>query len=432
MDNSTNIGINEKGHLTIAGVDTTELAKEHATPLFVIDEQYVRNAMSLYRDSIDTYYNGKGLVCYASKALSCKQMYRIAKDENIGIDAVSIGEIHTALAVDFDAGKICYHGNNKTQPELEYAVKHNIGRIVIDNFNEIEMLNKVAEEQGKIQTVHLRLSPGIDAHTHDFIKTGCIDSKFGFAIELGTALKAVEHTIKQPNLKLVGVHCHIGSQIFDLEPFEHAAEVMLGFIAEAKEKTGAVISELNLGGGFGVRYTEKDDPKPFDYYMKNVSSVVASKCKELGLDMPFIIIEPGRSIVANAGITLYTVGGVKDIENVRTYVSIDGGMTDNIRYALYQSEYEFVIANKADKPKDKTVAIAGRCCESGDLLAKSASLQTCEAGDILATLVTGAYNYSMSNNYNRVLKPAVVFVNEGKSYVGVSRETLDDIIRNDV
>ncbi|MEG1028134.1 MAG: diaminopimelate decarboxylase, partial [Oscillospiraceae bacterium] len=359
--------------------------------------------------------------------------YRIAKEEGLGIDVVSAGELYTALTVGFDTSKICYHGNNKTEFELNYAIDSDVLYIVCDNIEELYTINKIGEEKNKKVNVLLRVTPGVDAHTHDFIQTGKVDSKFGFAIELGYAMEAVELALKLPNINLEGLHCHIGSQIFDIEPFTHTAEVMLDFINQVKQKTNHTFKTLNLGGGFGIKYTCKDDPVPYESYMEKVSEVVKNLCQKANIDTPFIIIEPGRSIVGNAGTTLYRVGSVKEIKGIRTYVSVDGGMTDNIRYALYEAEYEFLIANKANLKKDTVVTIAGRCCESGDLLGKDIPLQKCEKGDILASFATGAYNYSMSSNYNRVLKPAVVFVKkDGDSYIAVNRETFEDLIRNDI
>lgn len=429
---SENLSVNEKGNLAIGGVDCLSLVKEYGTPLYVMDENQIRKACQMYKSSIDNFYNGAGLVCYASKAFSCKQIYRIAKEEGIGVDVVSQGELYTAMSVDFDPKKICYHGNNKTRQELTYALECGVSRIVVDSIAELSLLDEIAGEMSKTAGILLRLSPGVDAHTHDFIKTGKNDSKFGFSIELGMAMEVVKLAIQKKNLKLIGIHCHIGSQIFDLEPFEHTAEVMLSFIAKVKQETGYEITELNLGGGFGIKYTEQDDPVAYDSYMKSVSVVVKETCTKLGIQQPFVIIEPGRSIVGSAGVTLYEVGNIKEIPGIRTYVSVDGGMTDNIRYALYGSEYEFLIANRANESRIEKVTIAGRCCESGDLLAKDTMIQKCVPGDILAALATGAYNYSMSSNYNRTLKPAVVFVKDGKSYLGVKRETLEDIVRNDI
>ena len=429
---SKNLAVNEKGHLTIGGLDTVELAKEYGTPLYVMDEDLIREHCRSFRRSMEKYYDGAGLVCYASKAFSCKAMYRIAKEEGIGIDVVSAGELYTAACVDFPMDKVCYHGNNKTEFELRMAIEHKVGRIIVDNIYELELLNQLAAEAGVKARIMYRIKPGVDAHTHDFVKTGQIDSKFGFALETGEAFEAIEKALSLENIEFVGVHCHIGSQIFDIDPFVEAANVMLGLIEQVKKELGHEITELNLGGGFGIKYTESDTPVPYENYMEKVSETVKALCKEKGLKLPFILIEPGRSIVAPAGITLYTVGGIKEIPNIRTYVSVDGGLGDNPRYALYKSEYDFVVANKADKAKDSVVTVAGRCCESGDLLGEGVELQSVEVGDTLAVLATGAYNYSMSSNYNRVPKPPVLMVSAGNVKVAVKRETLEDVVRNDV
>ncbi len=428
----SNFSVNEDGNLTIGGVDTVSLAKEYGTPLYVMDEDVIRRNCRLYKDSMDRFYGGNGMVCYASKAFSCKHIYRVAMDEGLGIDVVSMGELYTAMQAGFPTDKVFYHGNNKSYEELKYALENKVYRIVVDSFEELAMLDELARELGTTANIFLRLTPGVDAHTHDFITTGKVDSKFGFAIELGYAMDVVKKAITLDNIKVCGIHCHIGSQIFDIEPFEHTAKVMLGFIADVKKETGYIINELNLGGGFGIKYTQNDDPVPYESYMEKVSIAVKDTCKALGIDTPFIVIEPGRSIVGSAGITLYTVGGVKEIKGIRTYVAVDGGMTDNIRYALYDARYEFTVANKANLPKDNTVTIAGRCCESGDLIGKDVPLQSACKGDILASFATGAYNYSMSSNYNRTLKPAVVMVKDKASKVVVKRETLEDVVRNDV
>lgn len=426
------LGINQAGHLTFAGADTVDLAKEFGTPLYVMDEERIRKNIKMYRDSIDRFYGGQGLCCYASKAFSCRQVYRICQEEHIGVDTVSMGELYTAMSVGFDPHKICYHGNNKTAEELRYALTCGVDRIVVDSFAELGLLDEIAAELGVKAGILLRLSPGIEAHTHEFIRTGGIDSKFGFAIELGDAMRAVKLALSKPNLELRGIHCHIGSQIFELEPFEHAADVMLSFLADVKRETGVECRELNLGGGFGILYTEEDDPIEYGLYMQSVAEAVRNTCARLGLQMPFIIIEPGRSIVGEAGITLYEIGNVKEIRGIRTYVSVDGGMTDNIRYALYDSKYDFEVANRVREEKTACVTVAGRCCESGDLLGRDVMLQPCGRGDILAVLATGAYNYSMASNYNRVPRPAVVMLSGGKARVVVRRESLEDLVRNDL
>lgn len=429
---SKNLAVNGEGHLTVGGIDTVELAHEYGTPLYVMDEDLIREHCRSFKQSMDKYYGGKGLVCYASKAFCCKAMCRIMLEEGLGLDVVSEGELYTALSVGFPAEKLCFHGNNKTDHELSYALEQGVGRIIVDNIFELDRLNAIAEKTGKTANIMYRIKPGIDAHTHNFIMTGQIDSKFGFALETGEAYEAVKKAISASHINLVGLHCHIGSQIFDIDPFVKAAEVMLTFIAKIKNELGFEVKELNLGGGFGIKYTEEDAPVAYEKYMEKVSAKVAEVCTEQKLTQPFILIEPGRSIAAPAGITLYTVGGKKVIPNIRTYVSVDGGMGDNPRYALYQSKYDVEVANKADLPKSEVVTVAGKCCETGDLIGEGMPIQSVEPGDILAVLATGAYNYSMSSNYNRIPKPAVVMVSGGKSRVAVKRETLEDIVRNDL
>lgn len=426
------LNVNEKGHLTIGGCDTLELAKEYGTPLYVLDENTIRNTMRSYVNSFKKYYNGNGMPLYASKALSCKELCRIAKEENIGLDVVSGGEIYTALQADFPMEKVHFHGNNKTADEIRFALKSKVGKFVVDNLYELELLNRIAAEMGVTANISFRIKPGVDAHTHNFIRTGQIDSKFGFALETGEAYNAVKEALKLDNVCLKELHCHIGSQIFDIEPFVSAAEIMIDFMGKIKSELDVVISELNLGGGFGIMYTNDDEPVPYENYMEKVSVAVKSKCVEYDLPVPFIFIEPGRSIVGEAGITLYTVGGKKEIPNVRTYVSVDGGMTDNIRYALYQSAYTVLNAGKANVEPDESVTVAGKCCESGDLVQEHTKVAKVDVGDILAVLSTGAYNYSMASNYNRIPRPAMVMVKDGKSRIIIKRESYEDLVKNDI
>lgn len=426
------LNVNEKGHLEIGGCDTIDLAEKYGTPLYVVDENEIRKNCRAFVKSIEDNYNGHGTVAYASKAFSCMEMYRICKQENMSIDTVSAGEIYTALKAGFPAERIYFHGNNKTLDEIEFALDNNVGRIVVDNLTELEKIEKAAEKRNIIAKIMFRIKPGIDAHTHSFIRTGQIDSKFGLALENGEAMVGVKRALALKNVELCGLHCHIGSQIFDISPFELAAEVMMDFIAKIKEETGAEIKELNLGGGFGIKYTGEDKPAPYSDYMNRVAAVIKKKAEEHSMELPFIIIEPGRSIAGAAGITLYTVGAVKEIENVRTYVSIDGGMTDNPRYILYQSTYEILCANKANEPKTEKITLAGKCCESGDLIQENAMIQKVIPGDTIAVLSTGAYNYSMASNYNRIGRPAVVMTNNGESRIIVKRESFEDLVRNDV
>ncbi|HIR58335.1 MAG TPA: diaminopimelate decarboxylase [Candidatus Gallacutalibacter pullicola] len=426
------LGKNEKGHLTIGGCDTVDLAKEYGTPLYVMDEGKIRATCRMYRESFEKYYGGQGMPLYASKAFSCKEICRIVNEEGLGLDVVSGGELYTALQAGFPAEKIHFHGNNKTAEEIAFALDSGVGHFVVDNLTELETLNRMAGEKGCRACVLLRIKPGVDAHTHQFIRTGQIDSKFGFALETGEALAAAKEAAGAEHLDFKGVHCHIGSQIFDVAPFVLAAEIMVDFIHEIQKETGVALTELNLGGGFGIKYVDEDTPPKYDAYMHSVSDAVHRKCGEYGLPVPYIFIEPGRSIVGEAGITLYHVGGVKEIPGVRTYVSIDGGMGDNPRYALYQSSYTVVAAGKMDAPCTEKMTVAGKCCESGDLIQENVMLPKLEPGDLLAVLSTGAYNYSMASNYNRIPRPAVVMIRDGQPRVIVRRESFEDLVRNDV
>ncbi|MBP3447856.1 MAG: diaminopimelate decarboxylase [Clostridia bacterium] len=429
---SENLAVNERGHLTVGGVDVMDLKEKYGTPLYVMDEDMIRSHLRTYREALNTYYNGNGLCQFASKAFCTKYMCNLVAEEGLGLDVVSGGELYTALSANFPADKICFHGNNKTKDELTFAIGHNVGTIVIDNIYELEQVNHIASDMGKIQNVIFRIKPGIDAHTHDFIMTGQIDSKFGFALETGEALSAVSLVKEKKHLCYQGLHCHIGSQIFDVKPFCEAARVMMAFIKEIKDKTGLVTEELDLGGGFGIRYVESDDPIAYDKYIKAVSREVKAQAEMLGVKIPKILMEPGRSVVAPAGITVYEVGCVKEIPNVRTYVSVDGGMADNPRYIMYGAEYSAVLANKAGEAAECTYTVAGKCCESGDILIEQAKLPKVEVGDTLCVLSTGAYNYSMASNYNRIPRPAVVMVSGGQDKLIVKRETYEDLIRNDL
>ena len=422
----------ENGELILGGVGVKTLAAQYGTPLYVMGENVIRSNMRAFKSSMDQYYGGKGLVCYASKAFSCKEIYRIAKEEGIGADVVSIGEMYTAKSVGFPMDQVCFHGNNKTRRELEAALDWGVTRIVVDNLTELHTLSALAKEKGIIAEILLRIKPGIDAHTHNFIRTGQIDSKFGLALETGEAMEGVKEALAAESVTLRGLHCHIGSQIFSVDPFVHAAEVMMGFLGQIKAETGVELPELNLGGGFGILYTDEDEPVPFGDYMEPVSRAVKASAEKLGLSQPFVLIEPGRSIVGEAGTTLYTVGSVKEIPDIRTYVSVDGGMGDNPRYILYQAKYDMILANRVNEPATETVTVAGRCCESGDLLGENVPLAPAKPGDLLAVFATGAYNYSMASRYNRVGIPPVVMVKDGASRVIVRGESLEDLVRNDL
>ena len=426
------LDINEKGHLTIGGCDAVGLAEQFGTPVIVYDEDEIRKTCRAFTRSINENYDGNGLVLYASKAFSCKEMYRIVNSENMGVDVVSGGEIYTALSVGFPAQKIYFHGNNKKRDEIELAVDGGVGRIVVDNLTELKTLNEIAGEKGKTVSVMLRIKPGIDAHTHDFIRTGQIDSKFGFALETGEAIEAVKETFKMKNLSFVGLHCHIGSQIFDVNPFVLAAKTMMDFIKEVRDETGASVNELNLGGGFGIKYVHTDNPTPYYEYMTKVASAIKKKAAEYSLPVPFVLIEPGRSIVGAAAVTLYTVGAVKRIPFVRTYISIDGGMGDNPRYILYGAQYQIHCANRMNDEETMTATVAGKCCESGDLIQENVNIAPVEPGDIIAVFSTGAYNYSMASNYNRIPRPPVAMIKDGKARLIIRAETYEDITKNDI
>ena len=432
MFHSPNLSINSENHLVIGQHDTVELAKKFGTPLYVLDEDLMRDNCRAYKNAIDTYYDGHGLVLFASKALCTMYTGRLVAEEGLGADVVSGGELYTLYKAGFPMEKVFFHGNNKTPDEIELALNCGVGHIVVDNKYELELLNRIANEKNVNQRILFRIKPGIDAHTHDFVKTGQIDSKFGVALENGEAYEIHKLALSMSNIQIDGVHCHIGSQIFDVEPFCEAAKVMIGFIADLYDKLGIKVNILNLGGGFGIKYTATDDPIAPSEYIHKVTNVVKELAQEKGIDLPFLVFEPGRSIVASAGITLYTVGCVKEIENVRTYVSIDGGMCDNPRYILYGSKYTAVLANNASAEPVAPVTIAGKCCESGDLIQEHIMMPQIHVGDTLAVLATGAYNYSMSSNYNRIPRPPIVAVSGNEAKIIVKRETYDDLIKNDV
>ena len=402
------------GMLQLGGVSAVELVKNYGTPVYVMDEGKIRTAMQAFRKAMEKHYGGNGLICYASKAFCCKEICRIAKSEGLGIDVAGAGEVYTASDAGFNMECAYFHGNNKTAAELKLALESGVGRVVVDNLEELKLLDSLASKLNKEINVLLRIKPGVEAKTpHEYIKTGGLDSKFGFGLETGEALAAVKAALKTKNIKLKGIHCHIGSQILYSQPFKLTAEIMVGFLAQIKKETGAELAELNLGGGFGVVYTQEDKPVPIDEMVNAICQTIKKAAKENNLKQPFLVLEPGRSIVAEAGSTLYTVGNVKVIPNIRTYVAVDGGMFENPRYALYKSKYEMLIANKANQLKDTSVTVVGKCCESGDKLGESVPLQKAEAGDILAVLGTGAYNFSMASNYNRNVRPPVVTVNNG-------------------
>lgn len=429
---SSCLSTNEKGHLAIDGVDVLSLAESHGTPLYCMSEKEIRKNCRSFTEALKSNYGENAMAYYASKALNCKEILRIVGSENMGVDVVSGGELYTARSVNFPAEKIIFHGNNKTATELTEAVDYGVGTIVVDNIFELELLNGICMAKGVTQGIMIRIKPGVEAHTHKFVMTGSIDSKFGFALENGEADEAVKAAVKLNNLKLIGIHCHIGSQIFEDEPFCEAARIMLRFLSKANKEYGAKISRLNLGGGFGIKYLDNDMFSPVSDMIASVARAIKDECAALGIELPFVILEPGRGIVGSAGITLYTVGGIKKIEGVRTYVSVDGGMPDNPRYALYGSDYTAVIANRAGEKADMKVTIAGKCCESGDLIQENTCIQNCAVGDIMAVLSTGAYNYSMASNYNRIPRPEMVLIRDKKPVTIIKRESYEDLTRNDI
>ncbi len=435
MNERETLKINAADHLEIGGVDCVELVKKFGTPLYVFDEAHIRNMMRVYRDTLSELYGENGLVLYASKAFSCKAIYRIADEENIGIDVVSGGELYTALQAGFPAERIYMHGNNKLDYEIGEALDSKIGCIVADAYSEIDKIDSEAEKRGIRQKILLRINPGVEAHTHAFVQTATTDSKFGFSIQDGTAEKVTAYALAKKNISLEGYHCHIGSQIFEKHSFVIAVEKCMAFAYEMKQKLGFALKTLNLGGGFGVWYTEEDkqiSPEGYAEYLKVLIQAVKAKTQEYDLPLPYLLIEPGRSMVGEAGITLYTVGAIKDIPGVKKYVAVDGGMFDNPRYALYQSKYTPILANRAKEEATEIVSIAGKCCESGDLIAVNVSLPKVKTGDILAILTTGAYNYSMAMNYNRNLIPPCVLVNEGMAEYIVAPQSYEDLVRNDI
>ncbi|QXG62934.1 diaminopimelate decarboxylase, partial [Bacillus spizizenii] len=403
---------NQHGHLEIGGVDALYLAEKYGTPLYVYDVALIRERAKSFKQAFITA-GLKAQVAYASKAFSSVAMIQLAEEEGLSLDVVSGGELYTAVAAGFPAERIHFHGNNKSREELRMALEHRIGCIVVDNFYEISLLEDLCEETGHSIDVLLRITPGVEAHTHDYITTGQEDSKFGFDLHNGQTERAIEQVLQSEHIQLLGVHCHIGSQIFDTAGFVLAAEKIFKKLDEWRESYTFVSKVLNLGGGFGIRYTEDDEPLHATEYVEKIIEAVKENAARYGFNIPEIWIEPGRSLVGDAGTTLYTVGSQKEVPGVRQYVAVDGGMNDNIRPALYQAKYEAATANRIGEAHDKTVSIAGKCCESGDMLIWDIDLPEVKEGDLLAVFCTGAYGYSMANNYNRIPRPAVVFVENG-------------------
>ena len=428
-----NLGVAQNGHLTFADRDTVELANKYGTPLYLMDEERIRANCRVYVEAMKKHFGENALPLYASKANSFKRIYQIVDEEGMGVDVVSVGEICTAASSGFSMDKVYFHGNNKTDFDIEYAIKNDVGCFVADNIEEIDAIDRISETFGVCSKVLIRITPGIDPHTYDEVATGKVDSKFGSAVETGAAKEITKHTLTKSNIELLGFHCHVGSQVFDSDVYFKTSDVMLRFIAEMEKEEGFKTKELNLGGGYGVRYVESDPTIDIAENIALVSKIVKEKCAELNIEIPAIRMEPGRSIVADSGLTLYRVGSVKMIPEYRNYVSVDGGMTDNPRFALYKSSYTVCLANKMNESCEFNCSVVGRCCECGDIIQENVCLpSSVQRDDIVAVLTTGAYNYSMASNYNRVPRPPIVMLAKDKEYVAVRRESLNDIIANDL
>lgn len=413
--------------LYIGGVSCKELKEKYQTPLYIFDEELVRNNCKEYVKYFKVDER-KNRVAYAGKAFLPMHMCKLINEEGLYLDVVSGGELYTAYKANFPMERILFHGNNKTIEEIEMGIELGVGRFVVDNYYELDILEKICEEKNKKQSIYFRITPGIEAHTHDYIKTGQIDSKFGFTLSNGDLYNALESIRNYKNLELLGIHAHIGSQIFDVEPYLDEVKIMMNLVKEIKEVYNIEIKEVDLGGGVGVYYTKKDTPKTIKEFCEAIIEKSDKVCQDICIERPILIIEPGRSIVANAGSTIYTVGSIKDIKDVRTYVSVDGGMTDNIRPSLYQAGYECAIANKMDGEKNNQVTIAGKCCESGDILITDTDIMDIESGDILIMSSTGAYGYSMASNYNKIIKPAVVSVKDGEGKLICKRQSYEELL----
>lgn len=425
------VKVNSKGHLEIGGVDALDLAHQFGTPLYVFDVALIRQRARSFKNTFEKL-GVKAQVAYASKAFSTVAMVQLAEEEGLSLDVVSGGELYTALVAGFPMEKVHFHGNNKSELELVMAVENRIGCVVIDNFYELELLDSICREKNTSISVLLRVTPGIEAHTHDYILTGQEDSKFGFDLQNGQADEAFFKVMKSTQLNLLGIHCHIGSQIFETTGFLLATRKIFEKLHEWKTSASFEPRVLNLGGGFGIRYTKEDAPIPASQYVEEIIEEVKLQAERFSMEVPEIWIEPGRSLVGDAGTTLYQIGSRKDVPNVRKYVSVDGGMSDNIRPALYEAKYEAVLAHKPLEKPEETVAIAGKCCESGDMLIWDLPLPKADGKDILAMFCTGAYGYSMANNYNRLPRPPVVFVENGEARLVVKRETYEDLVRLDL
>lgn len=421
--------INQAGHLTIGGVDSLKLAKEYGTPLVVYDVSQIRNQIRAFKKVFEEEQVNYA-VSYASKAFASIAIYQVANEEGAYTDVVSAGELYTAMKANFPMERVSFHGNNKSKEELEMAVKNHVGKIMIDNFYEINLLRQVLEEQDSEINVMLRITPGISAHTHEYDQTGQVDSKFGFDLKSGQADKALQEVLKNQRMHMLGIHAHIGSQIFELNGFEMAAAKLVDVAASWRKNYDYTAQVINVGGGFGIKYVQEDHPLKPEEFVKAIVKTIKDEATKHNFPLPEIDIEPGRSIVGPAGYNLYKVGSMKEIPGLVPYVAVDGGMGDNIRPALYQAKYETVLANDPQRKASQEFHVAGKYCESGDILA-DAKLPSLKAGDILAMLDTGAYGYSMASNYNRNPRPAVVFAEDGKAQVVIRRESLEDLVHLD-
>jgi diaminopimelate decarboxylase len=425
----TTAKINDNGHIEIAGCDVVELAEKYGTPLYVYDEETIRKCCRQYKEAFYSYSNVS--ILFASKAFMTQAICAILEDEGFGLDVVSGGEIYTASSTNFPMERCYFNGNNKSSEELEFAIETGIGRITIDNFLEMELLDSIAQSKNIQVDVILRITPGIECHTHEYIQTGHLDSKFGFDLtQIDEAVELIKERYSHLNLK--GLHGHIGSQIFETHVYSDLVEIIVSEFARIRDKFDITLEEMNLGGGLGVQYVSEDDPPSIYGIAEAILASLTENLVKYDLPNPKIIIEPGRSIVSSAGVTLYTVGSSKQVPEGKKYVAVDGGMSDNPRPAMYQAKYYGIVANKANEKASETVTIAGRYCESGDILINNAELPEVEPGDIICIFCTGAYNYSMSSNYNRVPKPAGIIVHEGYSDVIIKRETYQDLIARDV
>lgn len=424
-----NLAINQAGHLAFAGYDTTALAEEYGTALMVMDEAMIRSRCREYKQAMEDFLPAGSRPLYASKALSIKRIYEIMHEEEMGVDVVSAGELYTALRAGFPMENAYFHGNSKTDTDIRFAMENGIGYFVCDNADELDAIDTEAARRGIRQKILLRLTPGIDPHTHEKINTGRIDSKFGAAIETGQAEELVLQALSKTHIDLQGYHCHIGSQIFDHTPFCDAAILMLEFTANIQKKHAYTPKTLNLGGGMAVPYTAGHTSIDYTANIRRIGTVISETCDRLGLEAPAILMEPGRSIVADAGITLYSVTGIKQIPGFKNYVAVNGGMTDNPRYTLYQSEYTVLCASRMQDDADFICTVAGCCCESGDLIQEDVKLPHPKRGDLIAVLTTGAYNYAMASNYNRIPRPPIVMIGKNGPYLAVRRESFEDILR---